>query len=121
MAINRPDDFYEFEMMRREPFGYPPAGKLCRLIFSHSREETVYDAAHSVKQALSSLPAGIDIKKPTQAPVYKIRNKYRYSILMKSSDTALLRRAIHTAVSAFNKLGKTAVIMKVDRDPYFFM
>jgi len=121
MAMNRPDDFYDFEMMRREPFGYPPSGKLCRLIFSHSREETVYDAAQSVKQALNSLPAGIDIKKPTQAPVYKIRNKYRYSILMKSSDTALLKRAITLAVSAFNKLGKTAVIMKVDRDPYFFM
>ncbi|QAR33361.1 primosomal protein N' [Geovibrio thiophilus] len=121
MAMNRPDDFYEFEMQRREAFGYPPVGKLCRLVFSHSREETVHETAQEVKRALASMPSALKVMGPTQAPVYKIRNKYRYSILLKSPDAALLKRAIHLAVTSFNKLGKTAVIMKVDRDPYFFM
>lgn len=121
MAMNRPDDFFAFEMTRREAFGYPPAGRLCRLIFSHAREETAHNAAQEVKKALSKLPSALKILGPVQAPIFKIRNKYRYSILLKATDSALLKRSMLLAVSTFNSLGKTAVIMKVDRDPYFFM
>ena len=121
MAMNRPDDFFAFEMTRREAFGYPPAGRLCRLIFSHAKEEQSHNAAAEVKRALSKLPSALKILGPVQAPIFKIRNKYRYSILLKAADPALLKRAMLTAVASFNSLGKTAVIMKVDRDPYFFM
>lgn len=121
MAMNRPDDFFEFEMKRREAFGYPPVGRLCRLIFSHAKEEQSHNAAAEVRRALSKMPSALKILGPVQAPIFKIRNKYRYSILLKSADPALLKRSIVTAVSAFNSLGKSAVIMKVDRDPYSFM
>lgn len=120
-VINHPDDFYDYEIKKREDFNYPPSGKLCRLIFSHTNEQKVQEEANRVRKALTALPSSIIILGPVQAPVYKIRNKYRYSILIKSSDSILLKRTIRLAVSAFEDNPKTAVIMKVDRDPYFFM
>jgi primosomal protein N' (replication factor Y) len=120
-AVNNPDMFYETEISKRLALGYPPAGRMCRLIFSHSREEKAHLAAVDIKRALGVMPRALQVLGPAQAPVYKIRNKYRYSIIMKCPDAGLLKKGVILAVKSFEEARHSNVIMKVDRDPYFFM
>jgi primosomal protein N' (replication factor Y) len=94
---------------------------MCRLIFSHSREEKAHLAAVDIKRALGVMPRALQVLGPAQAPVYKIRNKYRYSIIMKCPDAGLLKKGVILAVKSFEEARHSNVIMKVDRDPYFFM
>jgi len=113
--------FYDMEMTRRQMFKYPPFYKMCRITLSHTKEETVKNAAFLLYDTLIRFKNDAEIFHPAQAPIYKIQNRFRYGIIIKSPSNNELSRLIQIASNTLKDNAKTTLRIKVDRDPHFFM
>ncbi|ADD67962.1 primosomal protein N' [Denitrovibrio acetiphilus DSM 12809] len=113
--------FYEMEMARRKLFNYPPFYKMCRITLSHTKEEAVKDAAFLVYDTLLRFKNDAEVFYPAQAPIYKIQNRFRYGIIIKSPLNSELSKLIRAAANTLKDNAKTTLRIKIDRDPHFFM
>lgn len=113
--------FYETELNRRKLFNYPPYSRMCRITLSHTKDETAKQAAFTVYDAVRNLVKGAEVFYPAQAPIFKIQNRFRYSIMIKCEKNGELTRLIQAASKVLKENAKTTLRMKVDRDPHFFM
>jgi primosomal protein N' (replication factor Y) len=93
------DAFYEHEASLRRRLGYPPFGRLARLVFAHT------NAAHAQEQALRMAAVlrrerdvrgipNLDVLGPAPALVPKVRGRYRWQITLRGGDPAELLGAL---------------------------
>ena len=91
--------FYEHETSLRQRLGYPPFGRLARLVFGHT------NAAHAQEQALRMAAAlrrerdvrgipNLDVLGPAPSLVPRVRGRYRWQITLRGSDPAELLGAL---------------------------
>lgn len=93
--------FYQREMRFRREQGYPPAGRLARLVFWHKKLETVQERCAEMAAALraridaASLPGEkFDLIGPAPAFFARHRGFYRWQILIRGPDPARLLRGL---------------------------
>ena len=93
--------FYQREMSFRREQGYPPAGRLARLVFWHKKLETVQSRCAEMAAALRArigdvaLPGeSFDIIGPVPAFFARHRSFYRWQILVRGPDPARLLRGL---------------------------
>jgi primosomal protein N' (replication factor Y) (superfamily II helicase) len=85
----------EFE--RRRALRYPPFSHLVRIVLKSEEEACVQGAAASVAKALlEALPEDADLLGP--APMFRVRNRYRRRLLVKSDDRAGTIAAVREVV-----------------------
>lgn len=110
--------FYNDEIKLREEMFYPPFSYIGNIIFSGFNEQLVRKAAirggEILKAYIKNVNNNIEVWKPTKAPLSKIRNKYRWQIILKSKDEIQLM----SVLKKFNELdfGKT-VLVGMDINP----
>ncbi|MBP9842258.1 MAG: primosomal protein N' [Simkaniaceae bacterium] len=76
--------FYQEEIEVRKYFGYPPFERLIKISFSGESEEEVIKAAHVVHEELvKKLPSTTTIYPPTPAGHVKVKDRFRYKIVVK--------------------------------------
>ncbi|MGA1846487.1 replication restart helicase PriA [Deferribacter abyssi] len=114
------DTFYNYELSKREMYGYPPFRKLCRILFEHSNEERCEITAFEVVNTINK-EFNLQVLGPAKAPIFKIRNKFRYQCLIKSNTLKELHNVCKVALEKFQSLKKGNILMKIDIDPYNFM
>ena len=96
------DSFYAGEIEFRESFNYPPFCDLLCMTLSGAENSKVYAAASHIRDALASAKSGGDeVFEPAPAPVFKVNNKLRYRVIMKTEDTKRLRNAVSLIVRRF--------------------
>ena len=90
------ESFYKAEIESRKLLGYPPFGRMGRIIFDSTSEDKVTRAALALG---SKLPVKKDIRilGPSPAPLLKIRNRYRWHILVLAKNHLELVKVLHTA------------------------
>jgi primosomal protein N' (replication factor Y) len=88
--------FAEFELAQRQEFRYPPFGRLAALKISDSTlgkasdiSEKLADRAERLKKQ-SPHYSQIEILGPAEAPLAKVRGKFRFHILLKSGPQPIL-------------------------------
>lgn len=117
------EGFAEQELEGRLDLGYPPFGKTLLFRFSSLQRNHCEDASEALGRAIeallarskSSLP--IEVLGPVEAPIFRIRNQYRYHILVKTPrefDHSELARCM---VEWFASHGPAGVKLSVDVDP----
>jgi primosomal protein N' (replication factor Y) len=97
--------FYESELPFRRELGYPPFGRVALFKIQGSSEAGVKQFSHALFDALSGFlratghrsPA--TILGPSPAPIAKLRNKYRWQIMVRSADIAGIQKAISQALA----------------------
>ena len=111
--------FYQRELASREKPGYPPFVRLARLVFAAEDDEVCHGEALAVKQVLQDMGVAekhgpLCFMGPAQAPLRKLRGRYRWSILLKSRAQPLpdLVRELLGRLSL-----KRDVSLTVDVDP----
>jgi primosomal protein N' (replication factor Y) len=87
--------FYEDECAHRRRAGYPPFARLVRLLFRHSNEELGIEEASRVARELRTKrdAAGRtdpEVLGPTPAYVRRLRGEFRWTILLRGRDPALV-------------------------------
>ncbi len=118
--------FLNEELKLREELGYPPFSRLVNFRFQGRLESETANTAKWVSEAarklVSRLPVGsLSILGPSPAPILKIKNKYRYQMLLKSTKVKTLHSFSKTLVGLIKKHGQTKnVKVQVDVDPFNF-
>lgn len=118
--------FFDMELRLREQLGYPPFAHLVCLRLKGNSSEKTADAAQCVGSALRGILAGwpkrgkeIQVLGPVEAPIAKIKGKYRWHLLLKSRSISLLRHLVQTARERSKaQLRPAGVQLTVDVDPY---
>ena len=81
------DAFYHLELQSRRSGGYPPFGRLVALILSGPVEAEVLHGSQTLARHAPDVQ-GLRLFGPAPAPLAKVRDRYRYRLLLQSRDAA---------------------------------
>ena len=110
-------DFQKFahqEMYLRKELDYPPFGKLLRVIIEGKDEAKVQE---KIDEIAAKIPIkNVEILGPAPAPIPRIKDMYRWHIIIKSPQLAWINKC----VNILRPLAKSNSVLKVklDKDPY---
>jgi primosomal protein N' (replication factor Y) len=94
--------FADSELPLRRDLGFPPFGRLALFVLRHGNPTKVRGAASALADRLKTLldelviPEG-RVRSPTVAPIARIRNQYRYHLLIQTRDGDGLRHWLSEA------------------------
>ncbi len=83
--------FYEVEREFRKRANYPPFGSLARLLLTADDEEELARIAGRV--GLACQGTGAEVVGPAPAPLSRLKDRYRWHILLKGEQRAVLAAA----------------------------
>ena len=110
--------FYRAELETRKILGYPPFGRLARILVRGKDEPVVIESAQELGSLIDAIinKGKLKVEKlgPSGAPLTKIGGNYRYHIILKASATAEFAGVITEALEKFNP---GQVYVEVDIDP----
>ena len=109
------EKFYRQEIRFRQVLKYPPFSHLARILVSSEREAQAEKACREIANIIfpKQKDLGITLLGPSQSPVAKINNIYRWQIYVKGPDIKKIRHLI--AVS----LNEAAQKKSLPRDVHF--
>ena len=108
----------ESEIAARQMLSMPPFGRLAALIISGKDELMTFKVAKSLIRH-APIFQGVEFLGPVAAPIFQLRGKYRYRILVKSQKQIALNRILKDWLAHFTP--PLAVTIRVDIDPYTFL
>jgi len=117
-------DFFNRELTLRRTMNYPPFSKMIRLLISGKDNQTVQQKAAQIRFSLDALKQeleakGVTIVGPAPAPISRLKEHYRWHIILWSADYPQLRRLMEQYFkSGYIKLGK-GLEMSIDVDPMY--
>lgn len=115
---NNRESFLEFEKNSRRLLKYPPYGKLAAIIISGANQkQTAMVAAEFARTAPST--DYVSVVGPAPAPLFLLRDKYRYRLLLKTSRNINIQQVL----ARWRDIVKipSGVKVEIDIDPYSFM
>lgn len=120
-AEHRYKDFYKKETEYRKMMEYPPFCELVSILFSGPSESAVALCARFFARQIADLKnndKSIKILGPVPCAIGKIKNKYRWRILIKCADSDRLTKSISSAVEECGKNNNFEnVIIVTDKNP----
>jgi primosomal protein N' (replication factor Y) len=111
--------FYTREITYRENLNYPPFSRVINILLQ-GRDDTFTreTARHLATYLRATKHKKLIVLGPTPAAITKLRNKYRYQILLKSSYSLYMRTFVKEQIEAFRKTSHLKdVQFIVDVDP----
>lgn len=113
--------FYRQEIAYRKLMGYPPYGSICSITISGRSESETSEKCQKLASALRARKdedadfEAIELMSAARAPLYQIRGRYRWRLVIKAAQPELIARYLMPVTDHFG-FGNTAV--SVDLDPY---
>jgi primosomal protein N' (replication factor Y) len=110
--------FYREELARREPHGYPPFRSLVHAGLVGARAAAVERAAHALLALAKELGAserGIELLGPAPAPLTRIRDEFRWQLLLLGEREAVRNLARELAQRGRRLIG--SVSLRLDASP----
>jgi primosomal protein N' (replication factor Y) len=108
--------FYEKELQFRRFMRYPPFAALANVLVRHQRQEDAHRMAIELGHLLSPAPENIKVLGPAEAPVPRLKDEYRYQLLIKASNRPRLNELLNQLrrVAADRKWNATSLVIDVD-------
>ncbi len=110
-------NFYKSEIANRKRLNYPPFCDIISIVISGDKEDNVITLSKEVKARidlfLKEHRCVSDIVGPMPAPLSKIKNQYRYRILLKVSDV----EEIHPLLMQLSLEGNKKAFINIDINP----
>ncbi len=121
---NNFEGFMEYELELRKSLGYPPFFRMVNIRFSSQHEKILYEfVKHIDKKArrfLSDIPVdSLEILGPSKCPIYRIKNRYRWQMILKSSNLKILHSFVKRLFILIEEKS-TKVRFTIDVDPVNF-
>ncbi len=110
--------FLDLEKQSRKILKMPPFGKLAAIIVSGTNQNVTEKTAILLGQTAPNNDY-ISTLGPAPAPIYMLRNKYRYRLLLKTSKNIKIQEVIKQWLRRVQ--APSNVRIEVDVDPYSFM
>ena len=115
------EKFYENELSFRKELNYPPFSQLVSLTIKGSSENKVRKDAVVLANMLKQNNKGVEFIGPGPCPVDKIRNKYRWRIIIKSKNRKNLEKLMPNLKDSWNKIPHIQETLSIDLDPVDMM
>ena len=123
MACQSDYEIYcNFDLNNRQIFGYPPYGKMISFRIQAADLDKSQKTARMLSERCFNLKekseafADIQVLGPTESPIAKIRNEYRFQVILKSSQASTLHR-FSKVILQNEKWVPTGVKLYADVDP----
>jgi primosomal protein N' (replication factor Y) len=108
--------FFLEEMKMRRALQYPPLVQLVNVVFRGKIESRAYEQAHQFKKLFQDLSEKeVTLIGPAPMPIYRLRNQFRWHLLLKGGDMTQIQAAIKDILRRFKR--KSGVHAAVDVDP----
>ncbi len=114
---NNRNAFLEAEINERQILKMPPFGKLAGIILSGKNNALTYQMAKTLVQK-SPFIKDVNILGPVVAPIAKLRDKYRYRILVQATKSIKLQNLLQNWLNQVKI--PPSVEIRIDIDPYSF-
>ena len=118
--------FFERELKDRQELHYPPFSRMILVRVDSLDEAEARDAAAALARAARDAvragasagtgPELVDVRGPAAAPIAKVRNRFRFRVMLRSSSRERLRQAALAVYGAIGELPR-AVRASIDVDP----
>jgi primosomal protein N' (replication factor Y) len=110
---------YEQEITTRSPMGFPPFSRMINIKFNGTDETKVEKAARKTAAFIHEdcKQHHIDLLGPSPSPVGKIKDKFRWQLLLKSASARALHAVCTRILDERRSLCLSNVRMVVDVDP----
>lgn len=118
LAAGDRDTFLQVEEQERQAAHMPPFSRLAGIIVSGRDEEEVVQVARALGLSAPQ-GAGIQTLGPAEAPIYRLRGKYRRRLLVRADKKIDIQKSIAHWVSGIKLPSKVRV--QVDIDPQSFL
>jgi len=108
--------FAEIELGHRKALNFPPFGRAARIVIDGRREPEVGAAARAIGKALNAHAAefrGV-VHGPLPCPIEKIKDRFRWHVLLLAGKWSTLRDMIAAARPAIPKNRRVRVAVDVD-------
>tara|TARA_A100001011_G_scaffold195351_1_gene203717 strand:- start:53 stop:1759 length:1707 start_codon:yes stop_codon:yes gene_type:complete len=115
---NDPEKFLLNELIIRKKNKLPPFSRLIALIISANVSQNSYRVAQEIKKKLLTID-NIEVLGPVESPIFKIKNKYRTRLLIRSNKQNLIQKKIAPILENI-KISKKFKLT-VDVDPINFI
>ena len=114
---NNPEKFLEEESYLRKEKKLPPFSRLIAFIVESNNEKEGFLEAQKIKKNLLLLK-DIEVMGPVTSPIFKIKNKYRTRLLLRSQNNVFVQKKISRILKNLNISKK--IKLTVDVDPLNF-
>jgi len=116
--------FYLSELVERELHDYPPFCKLVRVVFSGLNSSMLATLSSAYAHYLQPLlPEQTTVLGPADAPLAKIKDRYRRHLIIKTADLDAVRQAVRQAQQMLlekERVGKD-ILISIDIEPFGMM
>ena len=86
--------FTEEELRFRRAFGYPPVTRMALIRFESPSMDLVRQAAEAAGRCLRPAPEGVRVRGPAPAPMERLRDRWRWQIILTAAERPPLWRAL---------------------------
>ncbi len=117
IIANKPEQFLTNELHLRKKNKLPPFTRLISLIVSSKIDSDSFRGAQEIRKKLLSIKS-IDVLGPVSSPIFKIKNKYRTRLLIRSKNDNLIQKKISIILENLQISKK--IKLTVDVDPINF-
>jgi primosomal protein N' (replication factor Y) len=110
------EKFYAKEIEFRRLMHYPPFGALANVIVRGTREEEALARSAALGRLLNPAPEGVKILGPAAASLARLKNEYRYQMLIKTSSRKRLNEILGQVrgFAVAEKWNPTSLVIDVD-------
>jgi primosomal protein N' (replication factor Y) len=113
--------FYRKELDFRKWLRYPPFAALASLVVRASRQEEALRLGTELSYVVTPAPVGVRVMGPAEAPILRVKNEFRYQMLIKAAKRSLLREVVNQLRAYAAKNNWSAKALSVDIDPISLM
>ena len=110
------DGFYSREIEFRRAMRYPPFAALANVLVRSEKQEDALRMSSEIAHMLTPPPENTRVLGPAEAPVPRLKNEYRYQLLIKAASRKVLNATLNSlrAHALEHKWGATALVVDVD-------
>jgi primosomal protein N' (replication factor Y) len=116
-ALQEYEQFYEKELIFRRSMRYPPFSALANILVRDEVQEDALRRATELESLLRPDPPEMRLMGPAPAPVPRLKNEFRYQLLLKSADRRRLNETLHLLRRYAIEKKWSATALAIDVDP----
>jgi primosomal protein N' (replication factor Y) (superfamily II helicase) len=108
--------FYNQEIHFRKAMRYPPFSALANVLLRSEKQEEAMRMSSEIAHLLTPAPENIKVLGPAEAPVPRLKNEYRYQLLVKAKDRRALNQTLQQlrGYAIDRKWNATSLVIDVD-------
>lgn len=113
------EGFAEHELKFRGELGYPPCGRCIQILFQARNEAKLKRLMVALSQRIAtlSLPARTSLLGPSPAPLERLKQAYRYQLLIKAKNSRSAHEVARQLIEIIEQEDSGGIKWSVDVDP----